>query len=169
MIKTKCYLGMGGNLGDPAALFDEVLAELSALPQASELRESPRFESAPMDATGPNYINSVIELSWQGTATDLLNTCMSLESTHGRVRSTRNAPRLIDLDVLLFGDAQLQTPHLTVPHPRMHLRRFVLQPLLALSPQIEIPGLGQGAAFLQATLDQVLTPVNPQQNTPIKP
>ncbi|MDH4395964.1 MAG: 2-amino-4-hydroxy-6-hydroxymethyldihydropteridine diphosphokinase [Limnobacter sp.] len=160
MNKTKCYLGMGGNLGNPIALFDEVVAELCALPQAAGVRESPRFESAPVDATGPNYVNSVIELFWQGTPLDLLKTCMSLESIHGRVRSIKNAPRLIDLDVLLFGDSIIQSDELTVPHPRMHLRRFVLQPLLALSPDLEIPGLGRAALYLPSTLNQEVTPLN---------
>lgn len=151
---------MGGNLGNPIALFDEVITELSALPHTSKVRESPRFESEPVDATGPNYINSVIELMWEGTAIELLNTCMSLESIHGRVRSTKNAPRLIDLDVLLFGDSVIHSPDLTVPHPRMHVRRFVLQPLLALNPEIDIPGLGKGALHLPATLDQQVMLLN---------
>lgn len=161
MSKTKCYLGMGGNLGNPIALFDEVVAELSALPQSAHVRESPRFESAPVEATGPNYVNSVIELTWEGTALELLKTCMSLESIHGRVRSVKNAPRLIDLDVLLFGDSVFHSDELTIPHPRMHLRRFVLQPLLALNPDLEIPGLGRAALYLPSTLNQEVALLNP--------
>lgn len=161
MSKTRCYLGMGGNLGNPLELFDQVVAELSKLTHVSGAKESPRYESAPVDATGPNYINSVIQLDWSASAIELLGICMSLESLHGRVRSTKNAPRLIDLDVLLFGDAKLHSESLTVPHPRMHLRRFVLEPLLALNPEIEIPGLGQAALYLPNTLDQVITPLKP--------
>lgn len=161
MNKTKCYLGMGGNLGHPLELFDQVLAEICGLPQVSDARESPRYESNPVDATGPNYVNSVIELNWADSAQELLNTCMSLESIHGRVRSTKNAPRLIDLDVLLFGNEIVESHVLTVPHPRMHLRRFVLEPLLALNPEIEIPVLGQAARYLPNTLDQVVTRLKP--------
>lgn len=159
MSKTRCYLGMGGNLGNPLELFDQVVVELSNLAQTSNTKESPRYESAPVDATGPNYVNSVLELDWMGSAHELLETCMNLESVHGRVRSTKNAPRLIDLDVLLFGNASIHSELLTVPHPRMHLRRFVLEPLLALDPEIEIPGLGQAALYLPKTLDQVITPL----------
>lgn len=160
MGSTTCYLGMGGNLGHPLALFDEVLAELRALPHCVGLRESPRFESEPVDATGPNYVNSVIELEWTQTAQALLDACMSLETLHGRVRSVKNAPRLIDLDVLLCGDLVMNTPALTVPHPRMHLRRFVLEPLLRLNPEVKIPGLGPAADFLPQTLKQHLVPIH---------
>lgn len=159
MGSTRCYLGMGGNLGHPLALFDELLDELRALPDCVGLKESPRFESEPVEATGPNYVNSVIELEWMNTAQALLAACMNLETLHGRVRSVKNAPRLIDLDVLLFGDEIIHTADLTVPHPRMHLRRFVLEPLLSLNPTVKLPGLGPASQFLTQTLDQHLVPI----------
>ncbi len=123
---TLCYLGLGGNLGHPMALFDEVVAHFRTHFCAQAVRESLRFESAPVDATGPNYVNSVLELMWQGDAEKLLHECMAIESQLGRIRTTRNAPRPIDVDVLLFGQETVNTSQLTVPHPRMHLRRFVL-------------------------------------------
>ena len=153
---TTCYLGMGGNLGQPMQLFDQVLIALQANPQCHDVRESSRFESEPIDATGPNYINSVIELKWFGTAEALLHTCMALEEGHGRLRSTINAPRLIDLDVLLFGQERIETDLLTVPHPRMLQRRFVLEPLLELNPQVSLPELGLASHFLHSTLEQRL-------------
>jgi len=123
-------------------------------PLASCVRESARFESSPIDATGPNYLNSVIEMHWQGSAEQLLTTCQALENALGRVRSTRNAPRVIDVDVLLFGGEQIATPTLSVPHPRMHLRRFVLEPLVQLNPGVYIPGRGRASDLLLATADQ---------------
>jgi 2-amino-4-hydroxy-6-hydroxymethyldihydropteridine diphosphokinase len=153
---TLCYLGLGGNLGHPMALFDEVIDYFRAHSCAKAVRESLRFESAPVDATGPNYVNSVLELMWQGNAEQLLHTCMAIESQLGRVRTTRNAPRPIDVDVLLFGQQTVNTSQLTVPHPRMHLRRFVLDPLLLLNPEIEIPGLGPAKNHLPGTLDQIV-------------
>lgn len=151
------YLGLGGNLGHPMALFDEVVVRFRENPLTTAVRESPRFESAPVDATGPNYVNSVLELTWHGSAEQLLHACMAIESQLGRVRTTRNAPRPIDIDVLLFGNQTVNTPALTVPHPRMHLRRFVLEPLLQLNPDIFIPGLGQASSYLPGTLDQIVT------------
>lgn len=153
---TLCYLGLGGNLGHPMALFDEVVAHFRTHFCAQAVRESLRFESAPVDATGPNYVNSVLELMWQGDAEQLLHECIAIESQLGRIRTTRNAPRPIDVDVLLFGQETVNTSQLTVPHPRMHLRRFVLEPLLQLNPEIEIPGLGPAKNHLSGTLDQIV-------------
>jgi 2-amino-4-hydroxy-6-hydroxymethyldihydropteridine diphosphokinase len=153
---TLCYLGLGGNLGHPMVLFDEVVAHFQTHFCAQAVRESLRFESAPVDATGPNYVNSVLELMWQGDAEKLLHECMAIESQLGRIRTTRNAPRPIDVDVLLFGQETVNTSQLTVPHPRMHLRRFVLEPLLQLNPEIEIPGLGPAKNHLPGTLDQIV-------------
>ena len=151
---TLCYLGLGGNLGHPLALFDEVVEHFTAHTLAVGTREAARYRSAPVDATGPDYVNSVLEVQWLGNAETLLEACLALENRLGRVRTTRNAPRPIDVDVLLVGDQTRHTEQLTVPHPRMHLRRFVLQPLLALNLAVEIPGLGLASVYLPATLDQ---------------
>lgn len=153
---TLCYLGLGGNLGHPMALFDEVAEHFRQHPMAGKVKESPRYESAPVDATGPNYVNSVLEIQWQGDAEQLLAACLGLEAQFGRVRTTRNAPRPIDVDVLLVGTQTVNTSKLTVPHPRMHIRRFVLEPLLQLNPAAEIPGKGMARDYLPATLDQVV-------------
>jgi len=156
MPNTVCYLGLGGNLGHPMALFDEVVEYFRLHPSVVSAKESPRYESAPVDATGPNYVNSVLEIQWQDTADALLQACLDLEAQLGRVRTTRNAPRPIDVDVLLVGQQTVNTSKLTVPHPRMHLRRFVLEPLLELNPAAEIPGKGLASQYLPATLDQVV-------------
>lgn len=156
---AQCYLGLGGNLGHPLTLFDAVVAYFEAHPMASEVKESPRYKSAPVDATGPDYVNSVMTLRWAGSPEALLEACMGLETQFGRVRSTRNAPRPIDVDVLMFDQDILNTTTLTLPHPRMHLRRFVLQPLLDLNPEVSIPGRGKAKLLLQGTLDQTVEPI----------
>ncbi len=156
---TLCYLGLGGNLGHPLALFDEVVQHFAAHTLAAGTRESLRYRSAPVDATGPDYVNSVLEIQWLGNAESLLQTCLALENQLGRVRTTRNAPRPIDVDVLLVGNETRHTEQLTVPHPRMHLRRFVLEPLLLLNPEVEIPGLGLASGYLPATQDQDVSPI----------
>lgn len=153
---TLCYLGLGGNLGHPLALFDEVTEHFRKHPLTKAVKESPRYESAPVDATGPNYVNSVLEVQWLGSAEELLHACLDLETQLGRVRTTRNAPRPIDVDVLLVGHQTVNTSSLTVPHPRMHLRRFVLEPLSQLNPAVEIPGKGRARDYLPATLDQIV-------------
>lgn len=158
--QTLCYLGMGGNLGNPISLFDDVIDELLLNPLVATLRESPRYESEPIESSGPNYVNSVIEVVWLGDCDTLLKTCLSTEATHGRVRTVQNAPRLIDLDVLLFGDLMIDLPQLTIPHPRMHKRRFVLEPLIDLSPNIVIPGQGEAKPLLESTKNQWLQAIN---------
>lgn len=151
-----CYLGLGGNLGHPMALFDEVVEHFRSHPLSGSVNESPRYESAPVDATGPNYVNSVLEVHWQGSANELLQACLGLEAQLGRVRTTRNAPRPIDVDVLLVGNQTVNSTSLIVPHPRMHLRRFVLEPLLMLNPEVQLPGLGMARDYLPATKDQAM-------------
>lgn len=151
---TECYLGLGGNLGHPLALFDEVVRYFRQHALSTGVKESPRYESAPVDATGPNYVNSVLEVRWLGNAEQLLQACMDLELKLGRIRTTRNAPRPIDVDVLLVGQYTVNTSTLTVPHPRMHVRRFVLEPLLQLKPEATIPGIGLARDCLPSTLSQ---------------
>lgn len=151
---TLCYLGLGGNLGHPLTLFNEVGEYFKQHALVVGLKESPRYESTPVDASGPNFINSVLEVQWLGNAQELLQACFKIENKLGRVRTTRNAPRPIDVDVLLVGQQSIHTENLTVPHPRMHLRRFVLEPLLNLNTEVKIPGLGFARNYLPATQGQ---------------
>lgn len=156
---SRCYLGLGGNLGQPLALFDEVVNHFKQHPLAAGVKESPRYESAPVDATGPNYVNSVLQVFWRGTALQLLEACLNLEAELGRIRTTRNAPRPIDVDVLLVENLIIHTERLILPHPRMHLRRFVLEPLLQLDPTLHLPGLGPASSFLPDTTGQHVRPI----------
>ena len=128
------YIGLGANLGEPVAALQPALVSLAALPQCQLLRHSALYGSAPVDSSGPDYVNAVAELSTTLTAPALLRVLQQIEQGAGRERPYRNAPRTLDLDVLRYGSATIHSPALTVPHPRMHTRAFVLLPLAELLP-----------------------------------
>jgi 2-amino-4-hydroxy-6-hydroxymethyldihydropteridine diphosphokinase len=145
------FVGLGGNLEDVPATFAEARRALAAL-SPTPLRSSGLFSSEPWgDAPGPAYVNQVVALTFAGTPTELLADLLSIEARFGRVRSsTRFAPRPLDLDLLTFGDHRCETPELTLPHPRLHLRRFVLLPWSELAPETIPPGLGRSIRVLLA-------------------
>lgn len=128
------YIGLGANLGDPVFALQLALRDLAAMPQLTLARQSPFYGSAPIDSSGPNYVNAVAEVSTTLTAPELLHALQQLELQAGRERPYRNAPRTLDLDLLLYGSATIDSPTLTVPHPRMQERAFVLRPLADVAP-----------------------------------
>ncbi|ARP84393.1 2-amino-4-hydroxy-6-hydroxymethyldihydropteridine diphosphokinase [Bordetella genomosp. 8] len=132
------YIGLGANLGDSAATLRAALRELAALPDTRECVASPFYRSAPVDATGPDFVNAVARLRTALAPLDLLDALQAIELEHGRARPYRNAPRTLDLDLLLYDDLRLDTPRLTLPHPRMHERAFVLLPLRDLAPDMRL-------------------------------
>ncbi|MDN5843616.1 MAG: 2-amino-4-hydroxy-6-hydroxymethyldihydropteridine diphosphokinase [Alcaligenaceae bacterium] len=136
------YVGLGANLGDASATVRAAAHELAIAPGVSGLVLSPLYRSAPVDAGGPDYINAVVCIHTTLDPNDLLRALQAIEHQHGRLRPYQNAPRTLDLDILLFGAAQIDTPGLTIPHPRMHERAFVLRPLQDLAPDLI---LAQGA------------------------
>lgn len=150
------YIGLGANLGDARAALASALAALAQIPSSTLHATSAVYRSAPQGegASGPEYLNAVALLHTRLAPLALLHALQAIEQAHGRQRPYPNAPRTLDLDLLLHGQAVLTTPELTLPHPRLHLRAFVLQPLLALSPELQAPGLGRLAAWLAATADQ---------------
>lgn len=129
------YIGLGANLGEPVAALHAALAALAAVPQCQLLRHSALYGSAPIDSSGPDYVNAVAELSTTLSAPALLQALQKIEQAAGRERPYRNAPRTLDLDVLLFGSASIHSAALMVPHPRMYERAFVLLPLAELLPE----------------------------------
>jgi 2-amino-4-hydroxy-6-hydroxymethyldihydropteridine diphosphokinase len=141
-------IGLGANLGDTQATLDAAQRELAALPHTRLVAASPRYRSAPVDATGPDYLNAVVVLETALTPDALLAALQQIESRHGRRRPHRNAPRTLDLDVLLYGDRRIATATLTVPHPRLHQRAFVLRPLLDVLPDVQVPGIGPASERL---------------------
>jgi 2-amino-4-hydroxy-6-hydroxymethyldihydropteridine diphosphokinase len=155
------YIGLGANLGDAPATLAAAWQALAQLPQSRGLALSGLYRSAPVDASGPDYVNAVAQLATALPATDLLDLLQGLETAFGRQRPFHHAPRTLDLDLLLLGDEVMQTPRLTLPHPRLHLRAFVLRPLLDLNPALQAPGLGTLADWLPGTADQRIEPVVP--------
>jgi 2-amino-4-hydroxy-6-hydroxymethyldihydropteridine diphosphokinase len=135
MLDTTAYIGLGANLGDAPAALRSAVQALAALPGTDVLRCSSMYRSAPLEATGPDFLNAVVAVRTALAAPDLLASLQSIETAAGRERPYPNAPRTLDLDLLLFGDLSLATPALTVPHPRMRERAFVLQPLAELAPE----------------------------------
>jgi len=142
------YVGLGANLGEREAALRQALAALGQCPGTRVLRVSPLYGSAPVDASGPDYLNAVAEVATTLAPEALLQALQAIEQSAGRERPYRNAPRTLDLDILWFGDQVIGSPALTVPHPRMAERAFVLRPLADLVPD------RVSAAALQAVAAQ---------------
>jgi 2-amino-4-hydroxy-6-hydroxymethyldihydropteridine diphosphokinase len=154
-------IGLGANLGQPRIALAEALAALAQLPHSELIATSPVYRSAPVDAAGPDFYNAVALLRTTLTPHDLLRELQGIESAHGRERSYRNAPRTLDLDLLLYGDERITTEQLVVPHPRMHQRAFVLRPLADVAPDAVIPGRGRAVEWLPRVADQTIEKVSP--------
>ncbi len=133
--EVTAFVALGANLGDPAQALREALQRLSEAPGVRLVRASSLYRTAPIDSSGPDYLNAVAEIATTLTAPDLLTTLQAIEQGAGRERPYRNAPRTLDLDLLLYGSARIHSPTLTVPHPRMGERAFVLVPLSEIAPE----------------------------------
>jgi len=154
-LKVSAFVGLGANLDDPCAQVKRAFGELARLPQTALMAKSSLWRSAPVGyANQPGFVNAVAELETGLSADALLDELHKVESAHGRERPFPNAPRTLDLDLLLYGDEVRSTPRLTLPHPRMHERAFVLKPLIEIAPQATIPGRGSASADLRALKDQ---------------
>ncbi len=138
-LETTAFVGLGANLGERETALRNALAGIGALPGTRVLRISSLYRSAPVDAGGPDYLNAVAEIATSLEPFALLQHLQTLERAAGRERPYRNAPRTLDLDILLYGDLQLDSSTLTVPHPRMQERAFVLLPLAELAPERVLP------------------------------
>ena len=134
MSEIAAFLALGANLGDAAGAVTAATADIGRLPGVRLVRASSLYRTAPVDATGPDFINAVVEVATTLTAPDLLAAVQALEQGAGRERPFRNAPRTLDIDLLLYGSGHIDSPRLTVPHPRMLQRAFVLVPLAEIAP-----------------------------------
>ena len=153
---TLAYIGIGSNLDEPQAQVERAFDELARLPRTRLSARSSLYRTAPVGyAAQPDFVNAVAELDTSLRARELLAELLAIEARHGRRRSFANAPRTLDLDLLLFGDLRIDEAHLVVPHPRMHERAFVLRPLVEIAPQAVIPGAGSAAALLAGTDQKV--------------
>jgi 2-amino-4-hydroxy-6-hydroxymethyldihydropteridine diphosphokinase len=141
---TAAYVGLGSNLADPVAQVRRALDELARIPDTQVAARSPLYMSPPLGPRDqPDYINAVAALDTVLAPLDLLAALHDIERQHGRMRdATRWGPRSLDLDMLLYGDVVMDTPELTLPHPGLTERAFVLYPLFDVAPQMSVPGRG---------------------------
>ena len=153
-------IALGANLGDAARAVTGAMAAIDALPFTRVLARSRLWRSAPVQAQGPDFINAVVRVSTGLSAPALLAALQGIEQAAGRERPYRNAPRTLDLDLLLYGDARIQSAALTVPHPRMGARAFVLRPLAEVAPE------RVSAADIAAVADQVIEAVDSVSASP---
>ena len=131
---TQAFVAIGANLGDARGTVERAIADLASLPNTCVTARSSLYRTAPVDATGPDFINAVVQLETALDPHALLAELHRLEAVAGRERPYRNAPRTLDLDLLRHGDAVMETETLTLPHPRMNERAFVLLPLAEIAP-----------------------------------
>jgi len=152
--EVRAFVGLGANLGDPERAIADAVAGLDRIPGTRVVAVSSLYRTAPVDAEGPDYVNAVAEVRTRRDPHALLEALHAIEQAHGRARPHRNAPRVLDLDLLAWGEAAVSDDRLTLPHPRMHLRAFVLVPLAEIAPDLRLPGMPPLAALLGACADQ---------------
>jgi 2-amino-4-hydroxy-6-hydroxymethyldihydropteridine diphosphokinase len=132
------YLSLGSNLGDRAANLQSAIAQLATLGEV--IAVSSFYETEPVELTAqPWFLNCAVKLDTEKMPRQLMAGILSLEQSMGRQRKQKNGPRIIDIDILLFGSSIIGLPSLTVPHPKMHERRFVLEPLAEIAPEARHP------------------------------
>jgi 2-amino-4-hydroxy-6-hydroxymethyldihydropteridine diphosphokinase len=161
VVPVCAFIGLGANLGDARATLAAALVELAALPDSTLRAASSFYRSAPFEASGPDFINAVVCLLTRLAPQALLAELQSIERAHGRERPWRNAPRTLDLDLLVYGDERIAMPELTVPHPRLHERAFVLRPLAEIAPRTTIPGRGPVLQLLTGVAQQHVDKLDP--------
>jgi 2-amino-4-hydroxy-6-hydroxymethyldihydropteridine diphosphokinase len=153
----RIFVGLGANLGDAVEAVIAALQAMDRLPGTHCVARSSVWRSAPIDATGPDFVNAVAELRSTLSPEALLDELLALEAAHGRERPFRNAPRRLDLDLLAYGDRVVDSPRLILPHPRLHERAFVLEPLSEVAPDWFHPKLGALAPWRERCRGQSLS------------
>ncbi|MBI3524272.1 MAG: 2-amino-4-hydroxy-6-hydroxymethyldihydropteridine diphosphokinase [Betaproteobacteria bacterium] len=154
-LASVAYVALGANLGDPLATIAAAMTALTDIPATRLAATSSLYRTAPVGLKNqPDFINAVVALETSIAPHDLLAALFAIEAHFGRSRSVPNAPRTLDLDLLLYGESILADAQLTLPHPRMHSRAFVLAPLLEIAPDCRIPGLGAARTLLDDCRDQ---------------
>jgi len=150
-MREAAYIALGSNLEEPKRQLQAGFAALARLPDTQLVAQSSLYRSAPVGyANQPDFVNAVAVIHTTLTPRALLDALLSIERMHGRVREFPNAPRTLDLDIALYGERVINEPGLTVPHPRMHQRAFVLAPLAEIAPDAHVPGHGRVRDLLAA-------------------
>jgi 2-amino-4-hydroxy-6-hydroxymethyldihydropteridine diphosphokinase len=152
--EVRAWVGLGANLGDARATIEAAFDALAGLPGTRLAARSALYRSAPVEAGGPDFVNAVAALDTPLPPLALLQALHAIEAGQGRERPYHHAPRTLDLDLLLHGKQVISTPVLTLPHPRLHLRAFVLLPLLELAPDLRHPTLGLLQPWLSRVAEQ---------------
>lgn len=154
MMASTAYVGVGANLGDALQTVRAAIAAMDEMPATRLSAISSLYRSAPVDASGDDFVNAVVRLDTGLEAASLLKNLQKIELVFGRERPFRNAPRTLDLDLLLYDQLQTTTPDLELPHPRMSGRAFVLLPLLEIAPDVQIPGKGAAKNYQAGVSEQ---------------
>ena len=165
---SRVMIGLGSNMSNPVGQIRAALREIDELPGCALVRTSSLYESAPVGVIEqPVFINAVAEVETTLTPHTLMASLLAIERGHDRVRSVRNGPRTLDLDVLLFADLCIHDGDLVTPHPRAHERAFVLLPLLELAPNLVIPGKGPAREFLPLVGSQSIRKIPETELQPV--
>ena len=152
---STAYIALGANLGDPASTVRAAFGALANLPESRVVHCSSLYRTAPVGIVDqPEFVNAVAQLETMLAPEALLDALLDIEHRFGRIRGEKDGPRTLDLDLLLYNDQFIDLPRLTLPHPRLHLRAFVLQPLAEIAPDLVIPGRGNIGAWLPAVANQ---------------
>ena len=163
---TNVYIGLGSNQADPLRQLARAVAELASLPDTTLVAQSPFYRSRPVGPQDqPDFVNGAVKLNTSLTPLSLLDHLQKIENAHGRLRKERWGPRTLDLDLLLYGDTSIQNDRLTVPHPELPHRDFVLQPLLDLNPKLTLPDGTALCVLRQQCLDNELQKLEPASRT----
>ncbi|PLZ03268.1 2-amino-4-hydroxy-6-hydroxymethyldihydropteridine diphosphokinase [Burkholderia sp. WAC0059] len=158
---TFAYLGLGANLGDARQALKDAVVCLAQQCAVTVLAKSGIYRTAPIDAGGDDFYNCVVKLETSLSARALLELCQRVEHHFGRERPFRNAPRTLDIDILLYGEHAIAEPDLIVPHPRLAERAFALVPLVEIAPDLVIPGHGAASALLPDVAAQRIEKIKP--------
>ena len=152
---VRAAIAIGANLAEPALQVDKAFGELARLPSTRLLARSALYRTAPIGAPGqPDYVNACALVETALAPRALLDALLAIERNHGRVREIPNGARTLDLDIILYGSRTIAEPGLAIPHPRAHVRAFVLAPLHDVWPDARIPGQGDVATLLASVRDQ---------------
>ena len=159
---TTAFVALGANLGDPLKALPQVIEVIDAVEGISVTARSRFYSTAPIDSSGPDYTNAVIRIETTIEPEALLQTLLTIEKDFGRKRPAgiHNAPRTMDLDLLLYGDVEMASETLILPHPRMHERAFVLVPMADIDDTVEIVHKGRVKDLLPTVADQMIRPLD---------